>query len=259
MWREHILPQWRERHSYVLKTQRDLQQLEEKAQHEPLTNEERWDRARWTAEFKGAGEAVPLLEEILAAEPDHPGARYVLGQLLLSQGDSRGIQHLERASEREPELVFSTCELIYLFLKKQGREAEAERYSERARQHYEMLVEAEQERQSVSELDTFEPHDLPSADVESLQRQLSMYESIRTAYLARKVVQRFPEKPFYVLGIVTRHPWYASGTGKKDGALVQQLINLALPGHFCVIILNESRKKLKELLSSVDGARIYDH
>jgi Zn-dependent protease with chaperone function len=258
MWREHILPQWRERHSYVLKSQQDLQKLEEKARREPLTDEERWDRARWTAEFKGEAQAIPLLEEMLAAEPDHVGALYVLGQLLLSQGDSRGIQHLERASEREPQLVFSACELIYTFLKKQGREEEAERHSERARQHYDMLVEAEQERQSASELDTFEPHDLPSADVESLQRQLSMYESIRTAYLARKVVKRFPEKPFYVLGIVTRHPWYAPVTGKKDGALVRQLVNLALPGQFCVIILSDSRKKLKELLSSVDGARIYD-
>jgi Zn-dependent protease with chaperone function len=258
MWREHILPQWRERHRYALKTQQDLQQLEEKAQHEPLTDEERWDRARWTAEFKGEEAAIPLLEEILAAEPDHLGARFVLGQLLLSQGESRGIEHLERAGERAPELMFSACELIYQFLKKEGREEEAERYTERARQHYDMLVEAEQERQSASERDTFEPHYLPSADVESLQRQLAMYESIRTAYLARKVVHRLPEKPFYVLGIVTRHPWYATATGKKDGALVQQLVNLALPGHFCVIILSESRRKLKELLSNVDGARIYD-
>jgi hypothetical protein len=84
-----------------------------------------------------------------------------------------------------------------------------------------------------------------------------MYERVGEAYLARKVVSRLPEKPFYVLGIVTRHAWYETNTSTKDGELVQQLVNLAFPGHFYVIILNENQKKLKQVLQSVEGARIY--
>lgn len=261
MWREQILPQWRERHRYVLKTQQDLQKLEEKAEHEPLTDEEMWDRARWTAELNGGDAARPLIESLLAARPDHVAAAYVLGQLLLAKDDPSGIQYLERAMQlkpEDPELIVSACETIYTFLKKQGRDAEAERYGEHAREQYNMLAEAERERQSISHQDTFEPHNLPPADIESVQRQLAMYESVRTAYLTRKVVRLLPEKPFYVLGVVVRRPWYEHIIGKRYKALLKQLTDLAFPGYYYVVILDEHAKKLKKMMSKVEGARIYD-
>ena len=58
-WRDGVAPHWRERYTYAQETQRRLAQLEEKAQREPLTDEEAWNRAEWTAEFRGAEAALP--------------------------------------------------------------------------------------------------------------------------------------------------------------------------------------------------------
>jgi len=59
-------------------------------------------------------------------------------------------------------------------------------------------------------------HELSAMEVEHLKEQLSHYPQIARAYLVRKEVRYFSEKPLYALGITLRKPWYRHFSKKDD-------------------------------------------
>jgi Zn-dependent protease with chaperone function len=142
-WKEQVAPLWRERYKYVQEAQQRLQKLRAKEQAQPLTVEEQWEMVRCLAETQGSAAALPKVHEMISACPDHAGANFALGQILIEQNDEVGIEYLEKAMSLEPDTVLPGCELIYLFLKEQERDKEAESYRLRAQQHYKAIQAAE--------------------------------------------------------------------------------------------------------------------
>jgi Zn-dependent protease with chaperone function len=141
-WKEQVATPWRQRYAYVQESLAKLKALDNKAASQTLSLEEAWQRAYWTWEFQGDEAAIPLLREILASTPNHVAANFTLGQILLQQNDATGIEHIERAIAHNPDLFLEGYELIYLFWKKQGNLEAAQAYQERARKHYDLLMQA---------------------------------------------------------------------------------------------------------------------
>lgn len=135
-WCASVVAAWRDRHRYVKDSRRKLAALEEKAATKELTAEEVWSRAYWTAEFKGADEAVPVLRELVALKPRHADANFLLGRILVARGDESGVEHIERAMSAQPKGVPAGCQILYAFFTEQGREAEAEKYRRRLAEYY---------------------------------------------------------------------------------------------------------------------------
>ncbi len=257
-WREDVAPFWRERHQYALDTQKHLDALEEKARTEMLTLDEAWNRAYWTAELKGQDASIELLHDVLKINPDHPAANFALGQVLLGADEFAGIAYLEKAMAVNSEYILPGCECLYDYLDQRARAEEAESYLARAQTHYEMLVEAQHEREQVNESDELEPHALPSIEVERLREQLALLPQIKIAYLARKKTKYLPEQPFYLVGVMTRYPWYKYKPEQADQALLQQLLSeIEYPGYTYVVILNGKKQHLKKVLQEMAGAEIY--
>ena len=134
-WCAGIEPSWRERHEYATKSRRELAALEEKARTKELSDEEAWSRAEWTAEFKGADEAVPLLQELTGRRRTAAAAHSLLGQILISKEDAAGVEHLEKAMAEDADYVPVACEVIYGYMRAQGRHEEAEAYRRRLLRH----------------------------------------------------------------------------------------------------------------------------
>lgn len=143
-WKERNETPWRQKYASVQESLKQLQELEDKVENEQLTEEEAWNRARLTAEFKGSEPGIVLLRELLATEPTHAGANYLLGRILLEQNDVTGIGYIEKAMSGDPQNVIPCCEAIYYWLKQQGKLEEAKVYQERAQRHYEMMLKAQQ-------------------------------------------------------------------------------------------------------------------
>jgi Zn-dependent protease with chaperone function len=135
-WCTQVGAAWRDRHRYVKESRRKLAALEEKALAKELSVEEAWSRAFWTAEFKNADEAVPLLRELVARRPRHADANSLLGQILIARGDESGVEHVERAMNAQPQNVPLGCQLLYAFFRERGREPEAEKYRRRLLEFY---------------------------------------------------------------------------------------------------------------------------
>jgi len=138
-WQEQVGPQWRDRHRQLKDFQRRLQTLETKASQQTLTDSEQWERIELKIELEGNDSVVPLLKELLVKNPDHAKLNFVLGCITLAQKDENGIALIERAMQSEAEYTFSGCENIYVFLLKQGRKEEAEKYREKAISHYQKV------------------------------------------------------------------------------------------------------------------------
>lgn len=258
-WRELVAPQWRERHEYAVSSQRKLAALDEKAAAgQPLSPEEMWERAYWTAEFVGQEQAEPRLRELLEQRPRHAEANFLLGQILLERGDEAGIPHLERAMEAEPEGVPAACAAIYSFLRERGREDEAERYRRRLFEHFEAAGQAQGERSGFADGDELLPHELAPEQVEAVRAQLRRYGRVKSAYLARKRVEHFAQKPLYVLAVETEARWYQSGADAADAELLHSLTQqMEMPGESIFLVLNGQFRRTKKALRGMDGALIY--
>ena len=119
----------------------------------------------------------------------------------------------------------------------------------------EKITLGQQERFSISTGDRFESHDLSASAQAKLVEQLSHYPQVKEAYLVRKTLQYFPEKPLYVLGIIRRRGFIELEEAEPN-LLKKLMIELALPNQTWVICLNKDRAMTK-ILQQTAGQAIY--
>ena len=249
---------WKLQHSQKQQQIKTLARLDAKAKTHFLTIEETWKRGLLTWQLRDPKSAIPLFQDGLAQAPEHPMMNYHLGQILLDQQDDSGVEHLETAMARDPALVIPACQHLSTFFRQQDNLVMAEKYQYRWRQQDKPWKLAQQERTPLKADDQLMPHQLPETEVKQLVEQLSEYPEVKAAYLVRKQVTRFPEKPFYGLGIVRR---YYPGEGpnyKTDSELSTLIINeISFSGELNLMILNRTTINLLQILRKVSGAMIY--
>jgi tetratricopeptide (TPR) repeat protein len=131
-WKSAIRGSWKERHKYAQESKQRLSELEEKAERDPLTVEEAWQRASWTEEFRDAEAALPLYHQVLSLKSDHPEARFSIGRLLLQNDQPEGIDEIEKAIRLNVEYTLAGCQLVCSFLVEKGRKQDAQAFYERA-------------------------------------------------------------------------------------------------------------------------------
>jgi Zn-dependent protease with chaperone function len=228
-WYTNVEISWKERFTYIQSIQTSLQAIEEKAKSEILNLTDAWNRAFWTSEIMGDRAALPLAQNVIAMQSDHAGANYLLGKVLLEDADPDGIKHLEIAMEGDADAYIPSCELIYGFLKQQGKNDEAQKYQQKVESHYQKVYLAQQERATVSCFDALITHDLSEEEVNKLQQYLSHYQDIEVVYLVRKHLKHFPEKPMYVMAIRCKHSFWtkfrlSARALKKEQAAIAKIV-----------------------------------
>ena len=258
-WASVVSGSWRQRHEEVKAGRKKLAELNEKATAGELKIEEAWERAYWTLEFEGGDAAIPLLREIVEREPRHARASFALGSLLLERGEEEGIAHVERAMEAEPDSAAQGCQMIQAYLRERGREEEAEKYRRRLLRHLDVLQSAGDERAAFRDGEEIAPHEMPAEQVERLRRQLAGLGDVAAAYLARKRLEHFPDKPLYVLGVETKKRWYRYRSASADSDLLHRLVTrLEIPGESFVVILDRNFSKTKKAMRQLEGALIFE-
>ena len=257
-WVERVRPQWEQRYQFVREAEKSLSELVQKAQSQPLTVEEMWERARFTLGTKGYEPAIPILRELLQQQSDHAAANYTLGEALLAQEDEEGIKHIDRAMEKDISSVPAGCELIYYFLKRREKAEEAERYRKRAEDYFLEVERARAERETISTKDTFKPHNLPTDKLRHLCEQLAAFGRVRVAYLVQKDVKHFPDEPGYVLGVIPKYPWYSVRTNGSSQKFVDQLATqIEYSGYTYIVALEKNYRTLRKKFKRIQGAEIY--
>ncbi len=257
-WQTAVRFQWKEKHNQFQTDQLRLQILNCQAKSSGLSIDEAWEQARLTHYVESEAAAIPLLKALLETDSFHVGANYLLGEILLTQGEAGGRDYLERAMSKDPYIYINACQLICDFLSRQGKTEEVHLLRQKAEKHYGQVLQAQQERSHVSQSDRFLAHNLPPDRVKSIRRQLASYPEVKSAYLVRKVVNIFPEVPFYVLAIVPRVGAWEFNSREKDRRLVNHIAqNLQFSGEMWITILPETQGSFLKTLQRIEDSNIY--
>jgi len=176
-------------------TRRTLEALNAKAAQSPLSDDERRERARLTGELDGGETAGPLPREVLAGQPEHASANFMLGASLVDRGDAAGIEPLDRAMKKAPDCTMPACELASAYFEQAGEEKRAEEYRQRWTKGRDLEEDAYLERNRLTGADEFLAHGLDGAALQGVVRQLVKHAHLKAAYLARKAVLFLPELP----------------------------------------------------------------
>jgi Zn-dependent protease with chaperone function len=257
-WKNAVATAWRERYDYSQKAQHQLRELDEKAATDNLPEDDQWQRAVLTEEFRDSDQAMLLYEQILSSNGNHVGANFAIGRILLHKEEERGIDHIEKAMNLSPQCVLPGCEVIYGFLMRCGKEEQATAYFNRAERQAIDIDMAQQERAFLGFEDSYIPHELPVEKIQKLRQQLARYPEIAEAYLVRKQVKHFPEEKLYGLGLVVRSDWYKTRSEEEDAAYAQRIANaVEFEGETIVFVINSSTKKLKQIMVEIPGSQIY--
>lgn len=185
-WQSNVASAWAERHEYAKKSQLSLQELDERAANKELSVEDAWQGACWTEEFRDETAAFTLYREILERDPEHTGARFAIGRLMLARGEESGVGEIEQAMEKDTAYVLAGCELLYGFFRERGREKDAKSYYERGVHHIELLEAARKERSHFRFDETYLPHELSDEQIARLVSQFAIHDEVSEAYLVRK-------------------------------------------------------------------------
>jgi len=248
-WREAVTPSWHERYKEANEARVRLEELDKRAQTESLSPDETAERAHLAASFKRE-EALPLLQELVERSPDDAAAHFKLGQILLAQGDERGLTSLERAMELDADATISACELGFTFLAHKDP-PRAEGYRRHANERAGALQAAQAERMTVVAAGPFAPHTLDGQTVEKLRTRLAGVGKLKRAYLVRKPMRHLDEEfPLHVLVLQPR------GLIHNRQRLVED-VDMRL--QFAGWLLCPTDVKLKRLrLDRIPGAKIYE-
>lgn len=255
-WFEAVHGKWRQIYAESRAGSERLDELGALREERALEDEELWEFASLTERFRGEERALELFRAYLDDHPDDADAHAVVGRLLLSQGDERGMSHIEIAVQHNRDHIPYACSAAVNFYFGEDRRAEAQRWIDRHDVYQQQMAAASRERDQLEPDDVFFDAMLDTAQLDKLRRQLEMYPTIKKAYLVCKDVEHFPEHPLYVLGIEVKTGLF--GAKKEARALIQMIVDeVAFPGETFVVNLKGSELRwLRKKLKRIPGAQI---
>jgi Zn-dependent protease with chaperone function len=256
-WRSSVRQWWIKRHQYANESRARLAALEHKAESEPLSEDEHWDRARFTEEFGSSEAAMAWYVQLLERNPQHVGALWRRGQLLLARDDPQGIDQLSAAARIDPKLEQPACAAVVGFHRRHGRESEAKEYEKRYWELSEQGELARRERANVRSTDRLLKHGLDAAAIAAFARGLERVEGLRGALLARKGLKYQPGRPLYVLGVISDLPWWRLTSRAAEKDLVARISReCRTPGDTLIVSLRLNAD-FRGPLRRVRGSEIY--
>ena len=257
-WRSAVEKNWKERFDQAQGLDKKLKDVELKLASEPRTAERLWERATLIANLRGEEKAELPLMEVLQEQPGHPGANFMLGRIRLARADDAGIENIERAMASDPDAVQPGCNLLFGYYQRTGRHDKTKALVERFDQHGSLLNFARAERARATSKDSYIPHELKPEQVKAIVDQLLAIPEIGRAFLARKYLKHFPEKPLYVLAVNRKVKWYKVESSTAVQVLTKKLVNeLKFPGPTIVFVAHQNLKSLGKKIRNVPGSSIY--
>lgn len=240
---------WRNRYDYVQSSMRALSELESRDVLE-LTEEELWQKAALTEEFRSDVDPLPLFRQYQQRVPDDPDADYVIGRLFYERDDPACLEHLEKAAEK-PDLTVSACKMGYYFLMEQDREEEAEVWRKRVNAQIDFEEMMQAERASVGVDDELQAPELSEEDLQTIIEQLGRAKNLKSAWLAQKVLTHNPDQePVSIVAFKAKGFYWS-----WDNVIDRVMADLALPVKVFFIVKGGDYRQLAGRVMKI-GKRI---
>jgi Zn-dependent protease with chaperone function len=257
-WRKWIAPQWTARHQQAQKLAGELDALEKPAEAPP-TAAQVWEKARRIVELEGVGSAIPALQTVLALEPKHAGANFVLGRHYLQTDDPQGVSLIETAMAADPMLTSEGCGLLHAHFNRTGQAERLRPLEDSLELFQKKLLVAQQERARITAADIFLEHGLGEPQLAQLRKVVSSEPAVAAAAIARKQVQHFPNSPCFAVCLKIKARWWQPRSQKANREIVRRVLKqLSLPGHFLVFVKEKNLKRLGAKVFAAPAAVIFE-
>jgi Zn-dependent protease with chaperone function len=253
-WRTAVSSWWRDRHEHVRTGRQRLESYRLRPLVE-LDDDAFFDYAQLIEELDKETDPLPLYQALAAREGRHAGARFACGRLLLERGDESGIARLEELMAEDGTAIRAACDHIVGFLRRHGRDEEAQPYVDRYWARWELDEAAQRERDAIRLTDTWLSPTLPDESCTQLKRLLGAERGVKAAYLVRKKLAD-GDIPLHVVGIVRRRRLFESS--KAGVELMQRLAHAATTrDELFFIPLDGDNASFGKRFKKVAGSRIY--
>lgn len=261
-WTVDVAERWRNRHNLLLRDRGLLQLYDQKAADGTISAEDAFRRALIVESLKGPAEAGALSQLALDLKPDHAAASFMRGRLLLKEHDPAGVPLLEQAMKLDPEAVGPACQLLYDFHTRRNQHSQAEEILKRYDTHLIELEKMQFERAFLPDNAVWHPHDLPREELNEIISICRSLYPVKQAYLVKRAVTNFPEKPCYALIILGRRfPWWKPYTVGFRAAISEEISNRLStknPIHTFVLAYDKNTRVLRSRLKASPQLCIYD-
>jgi Zn-dependent protease with chaperone function len=254
-WRKAADAPWRERHAYCQRSAQQLEELDRRADTGPLPLDDAWMRSVLTEEFRSSEAAEPLYRELLERAPNHVGARFALGSIMLHRCDAEGVGEVERAMSMDASLLAPGAQLVTSYLTLTGRQDEAATYRARMLDRQQEIAEANQERNFIGPRTEFEASTLPPEVVAGLVAQLATHEDVTQAWLVRQVVSRMVDRPAHVLALTIDDSRLSDKAQEVRGNSIVE--TLSLPEGVNAFVLVATHAPIRKKVSRAAGSPVY--
>jgi hypothetical protein len=126
----------------------------------------------------------------------------------------------------------------------------------RSKEHERIVALAALERRRIHRRDRFVETGLDEATLAPIREELLKSHEVAKAYLVRKEVTYFPERFFFVLGVVPRFADVFRFRSRTSRGLAKRLASrMNLP--CLVVVLRARNRQLTKRMSRVNRAQIY--
>ena len=218
-----------------------------------------WESARELVDLQGFDAALPALRAILDRDPLHAGAAVLIGHHLVNRDPSEGERLLwSVVDRRERQWMQTACESLEQHYRATGQTDRLEDVRTRLDRFDVDLAQAGRERASVSASDTLLEHGLADDQLAPLRSLLAAQPDCHGAWLARKELQHFPERPLYLLCVRSVPNRWGLSNSDRDRSLTRRLIpRVELPGQVLVITRQGTYRQLADKLRAFPGSQIH--
>ena len=246
---------WQARYSAAQEELRKRADLERKG--DTATIDERFTLARLIEDLDGESAARPRYESVLAAKPEHAPALFALGRILLNDGDSRGLDLLDKARQIDLDAAPAALELQRLWHDRHGQAEQVRAAEIAADRQQEEDAQAHAERSQLPAPSRLQPHELDEAALAPIRARLHAEPEVFQADLAKVAVQHRRDRPPFVVTFRIRSSWWRWRSADANIQLAQRLAE-AMPMPCWVIDAKGQQAALAKAVAKLAGARIFE-
>ena len=257
-WREDVKTAWAERHEQVARLEQEITAVE--GSDPAATDVGRlWRKADALIHRDGDEAAASLLAQILALDPRHAMANFIMGRSLLAKDDGRGLEFIEQAVAVDELATESACELLHGYFARTGQRDQM-RATEHRVDAFQARVElSNQERNDLNEKSVFLPHALKLDALAEVRTVFAAEPEVQAVALAQKELKIFPQSPLHVFAITVKAKWWKPRSSDADQKLVGRLVEkLRVEGQFLVFTNTANMTGLAKRIASVPQGVIYE-
>lgn len=254
-WQKNVAKWWTDRHQHVQTSRQKIDEFDAKPLA-ALTDDELFEYGRLAEDFASAPKAAELFKALVDRGTRHLGGRYADARLRLRAGDEAAIAAIEEIMKERPETVPPACEVIVEYLRSRGRDAEAQPYVERYREHRQREHARRTERNKIRTTDEYAPHSLTAESYATLKQELAKRADVEAAYVVRKVLPS-GEPPVHVVGVKRRTRIFSFEGSNADSKLINALAHeITLANDVLYISVGGKQKSFAKLFARVQGSRL---